>query len=395
MSAPLTGVRVVELGAYTTGPLCARYLSNLGAEIIKVEPLNGESMRRFAYKVGDLSYIFHVHNVNKKSVPIDTNTAEGKSVLFELLRSADVLIENFAYGSMTKWGLDYDTVHEVNPGLIYCSLSGFGHSGPDRHLRAFDTVIQGMAGVMSQTGTADGPPTKIGISAADNMGSAAGAMAITAALHHKRRTGRGQHINISMHDIMGWLTGECWARLDTETGTERTGNRHPSIAPQNLYAAQDGLIAVEVETQRQLDSLCDFLGLDPVPLETSKAHEVELETKLGGWIKGKAAEEAVDSLLAIGVPAGAVQGMDDVAENPLSWARNILVTLQHPDSGPVKVLGSPFQSNRSPGVVSSPAPGIGQHTRDVLRDVLGYSDERIDKLASDKIIVTANRPSSS
>ena len=137
-----------------------------------MEPLKGESMRTFAYKIGEVSYIFHVHNVNKRSVPIDTNTKDGKAVLFELLQTADVLIENFAYGSMKKWGLDYDTISAVNPGLIYCSLSGFGHSGPDRHLRAFDTVIQGMSGVMAMTGTADGPPTKIGISAADNMGSA-------------------------------------------------------------------------------------------------------------------------------------------------------------------------------------------------------------------------------
>ncbi len=119
MTAPLKGVRVVELGAYTTGPLCARYLSNLGAEVIKVEPLKGESMRTFAYKIGEVSYIFHVHNVNKQSVPIDTNTKDGKAVLFDLLKTADVMIENFAYGSMKKWGLDYDTIRDVNPGLVY------------------------------------------------------------------------------------------------------------------------------------------------------------------------------------------------------------------------------------------------------------------------------------
>ncbi len=394
MSAPLKGVRVVELGAYTTGPLCARYLSNLGAEIIKVEPLKGESMRTFAYKVGDVSYIFHVHNVNKKSVPIDTNTEDGKTVLFELLQSADVLIENFAYGSMEKWGLDYETIRDVNKGLIYCSLSGFGHTGPDRHLRAFDTVIQGMAGVMALTGTADGPPTKIGISAADNMGSAAGGMAITAALHHKRRTGRGQHINISMHDIMGWLTSECWAQLDTEEGPQRNGNRHFAIAPQNVFAAADGLIAIEVETQKQLDAVCAMLGIDPIALADSKAHETNLEARLQSWIAGKMVDAAVNDCQARGIPADRVQGMDDVAENPFTWERNVLVTLQHPESGPVKVLGSPFKSNRSPGVVSSAAPTIGQHTKDVLSDLLGYSDKQIDKLVSDKIIVTSGDPSS-
>ena len=389
MSAPLAGVRVVELGAYTTGPLCARYLSNLGAEIIKVEPLKGESMRTFAYKIGEVSYIFHVHNVNKRSVPIDTNTKDGKAVLFELLQTADVLIENFAYGSMKKWGLDYDTISAVNPGLIYCSLSGFGHSGPDRHLRAFDTVIQGMSGVMAMTGTADGPPTKIGISAADNMGSAAGAMAITAALHHKRRAGRGQHINISMHDIMGWLSSECWAYLNTKAGPQRSGNRHPAIAPQNLFPAKNGLIAIEIETQKQLDALCKMLGYKLVDLMDSKAHETALEKMIGDWTAVRTKDDAVESLLALGVPAGQVQGIDDVAENPFSWEREILVTLQHPESGPVKLLGSPFKSNRSKGVVEAPAPTIGQHTRQVLGELLGYSNDQIDNLAANKVIAVS------
>ncbi len=389
MSAPLTGVRVVELGAYTTGPLCARYLSNLGAEIIKVEPLKGESMRTFAYKIGDVSYIFHVHNVNKRSVPIDTNTKDGKAVLFELLKTADVMIENFAYGSMLKWGLDYETVRGVNPGLIYCSLSGFGHTGPDRHLRAFDTVIQGMAGVMAMTGTADGPPTKIGISAADNMGSAAGAMAITAALHHKRRTGRGQHINISMHDIMGWLSSERWALLDTEAGPQRTGNRHAAIAPQNIFQSEDGLVAVAVETQKQLDALCTLLGHEPVDLTESKAHEAVLEARLVEWVSSRTTDESIAVLLAHSVPAGQVQGIDDVAENPFTWERDILVTLQHPESGPVKLLGSPFKSSRSPGVVDTPAPTVGQHTKQVLSEILGYSDARIDELTEKQVIAVS------
>ena len=389
MSAPLTGVRVVELGAYTTGPLCARYLSNLGAEIIKVEPLKGESMRTFAYKIGDVSYIFHVHNVNKRSVPIDTNTKDGKAVLFELLKTADVMIENFAYGSMLKWGLDYETVRGANPGLIYCSLSGFGHTGPDRHLRAFDTVIQGMAGVMAMTGTAGGPPTKIGISAADNMGSAAGAMAITAALHHKRRTGRGQHINISMHDIMGWLSSERWALLDTEAGPQRTGNRHAAIAPQNIFQSEDGLVAVAVETQKQLDALCTLLGHEPVDLTESKAHEAVLEARLVEWVSSRTTDESIAVLLAHSVPAGQVQGIDDVAENPFTWERDILVTLQHPESGPVKLLGSPFKSSRSPGVVDTPAPTLGQHTKQVLSEILGYSDARIDELTEKQVIAVS------
>lgn len=386
MNAPLSGVRVVELGAYTTGPLCARYLSNLGAEVIKVEPLKGESMRRFAYKIGGVSYIFHVHNINKKSLAIDTGAERGKAVLFDLLRGADVLIENFAHGSMKKWGLDYDTVRGVNPALVYCSLSGFGQDGPDRHLRAFDTVIQGMAGVMALTGAADGPPTKIGISAADNMGSAAGAMAIAAALHHRRRTGRGQHIDISMHDIQGWLTSECWALLDTESGPGRNGNRHFAVAPQNLFATADGLVAIEIETQKQLDALCDMVGHARIDLAAGKAHEDAIEARLKEWAARRATDAAIADCLARKVPAGRVQGMDDIAENPFTWEREMLVELHHPECGAVKVLGSPFKSTRSPGIVATAAPTIGQHGREILGELLGYSKERIDELAAAKVI---------
>lgn len=386
MNAPLAGVRVVELAAYTTGPLCARYLSNLGAEIVKVEPLKGESARRFAQRVGGISYLFHLHNVNKRSLPLDTTTEGGKAVLIDLLKTADVLIENFAYGSMDEWGLGYETLHEINPGLIYCSLSGFGQNGPDRHLRAFDTVIQGMAGVMAMTGTADGPPTKIGISSADNMGSAAGAMAICAALNHKRRTGRGQHIDMSMHDIQGWLTAECWALLDTENGPQRTGNRHFAVAPQNLFDAKDGFVAVAVETQKQLDALCTLIGHEPVALAESKAHEETLEGRLRDWIAARTADSAVEECVAHKVPASRVQGMDDVAENPFTWERQILIELNHPECGPVKVLGSPTKSDRSPGVVATTAPALGAHTRAVLGDLLGYSDEKIEALAAEKVI---------
>ena len=228
MKAPLSGVRVLELSAYTTGPLSARYLSNLGAEVLKVEPLKGESIRGFAYKIDGVSYIFHVHNLNKRGLAIDTMVADGKEALLDLVRKVDVLIENFAYGRMQSWGLSYEELSAINPKLVYCSLSGFGHDGPYRDMRAFDTVIQGMSGVMSLTGTADYPPTKIGVSSADNVGAAAGTMAIVGALHHRRRTGCGQHINISMHDVQGWMSSAIWAYLLRRTAASREPARMPS-----------------------------------------------------------------------------------------------------------------------------------------------------------------------
>lgn len=386
MSAPLAGVRVLELGAYTTGPLAARYLSNLGAEIVKVEPLKGESVRHFAYKVDGVSYIFHVHNVNKRGVAIDSAEDRGRSLIYDLVRKSDVLIENFAYGRMQSWGLGYDDLKPVNPSLIYCSLSGFGHNGPYRDMRAFDTVIQGMAGVMSLTGTADFPPTKIGVSSADNVGAATGAMAITGALNYRRRTGKGQHINISMHDVQGWLSSAAWPWLDTPEGAGRDGNRHPAIGPQNLYKTRDGLLAVEVETQSHLDAVTDLLGLSRCNLAQSKSREVEFDSAFSAWAADRTTDEAESSCHANGIPAGRVQSMAEIAENEHTWAREMLLELEHPVSGPLKLLGSPFKSTRDSGVVARCAPTIGQDTAAVLGELLGYDSATLEALAADGVI---------
>ncbi len=385
-SGPLSGVRILELAAYTTGPLAARYLSNLGAEVLKVEPMKGESIRGFAYKIDGVSYIFHVHNMNKRGIAVETASDKGKDILLELVRQSDVLIENFAYGRMQSWGLAYDDLKAVNPRLIYCSLSGFGHTGPYRDMRAFDTVIQGMAGVMSLTGTAANPPTKIGVSAADNVGAATGAMAIAAALHHQRRTGRGQHINISMHDVQGWMSAEAWAQLDTPEGARRDGNHHPSLAPQNLYETADGMIVVEVETQKQLDAMTAHLDLAPCALAAAKAREAEFDAALAAWARARTTDAALAACNAAGIPAGRVQSMAEIAGNPHTWARGMLLELDHPISGPLKLLGSPFKSNRAHGVTRCTAPAVGQHTREVLAELLGYDDETLDALAEDGVI---------
>lgn len=386
MTAPLTGIRVLELGAYTTGPLSARYLSNLGAEVVKVEPLKGESVRGFAYKIDGVSYIFHVHNLNKRGVAIDTMSDRGKDVLLELVHTSDVLIENFAFGRMKSWGLSYEDLSTINPGLIYCSLSGFGHNGPCRDMRAFDTVIQGMAGVMSLTGNKDYPPTKIGVSSADNVGAATGTMAITAALHHKRRTGRGQHINISMHDVQGWMSSEAWAYLDTPGGPQRDANHHATLAPQNLYETADGMIVIEVETQSHLDGAAALLGLSICSLDTAKSHEAEFDIAFSTWARGITTEDAIASCDQYGVPVGKVQSMAEIAEASHTWMREMLVELEHPTSGPLKLLGSPFKSSQSPGVVAQTAPDIGQHTREVLTELLGYDDATLEALEKDGVI---------
>jgi crotonobetainyl-CoA:carnitine CoA-transferase CaiB-like acyl-CoA transferase len=253
-------------------------------------------------------------------------------------------------------------------------------------MRAFDTVIQGMAGVMSLTGNKDYPPTKIGVSSADNVGAATGTMAITAALHHKRRTGRGQHINISMHDVQGWMSSEAWAYLDTPGGPQRDANHHATLAPQNLYETADGMIVIEVETQSHLDGAAALLGLSICSLDTAKSHEAEFDIAFSTWARGITTEDAIASCDQYGVPVGKVQSMAEIAEASHTWMREMLVELEHPTSGPLKLLGSPFKSSQSPGVVAQTAPDIGQHTREVLTELLGYDDATLEALEKDGVI---------
>lgn len=390
MQGALEGTRILEIGAYTTGPLCTRLLSNLGAEVIKVEPLKGEAVRGFAYKIGGISYIFHLHNYNKKGIALDTGTEKGKRIFLALAAKADILVENFAHGTMDKWGFSYDALRKVNEGLIYCSCSGFGHTGPMKSMRAFDTVIQGFGGVMSLTGLKEGPPTKIGISVADAMGSTVSAMAILGALRHKRKTGKGQHIDISMHDIMGWMTASSWPESQTGSPPYRDGNRHAQLAPQNIFQARDGLVAIAVENSDQLERLMDLIGMEDralgVPFDQVKAHEEKIEAQIGAWAADRNKQEVVEACQQRKIPAGIVHQMADIAEHPHTHAREMIIEMKHSTSGAVKLLGSPFKMSATPGVVKSTAPNLGEHTREVLRDILYYSEKDITELAEDGII---------
>ncbi|MGE4218622.1 MAG: CaiB/BaiF CoA transferase family protein [Alphaproteobacteria bacterium] len=393
MNGPLAGVRVLEMGAYTTGPLCARFLSNLGAEVIKVEPLRGELVRALAYKVAGNSYIYYVHNYNKRGVALDTGTEAGRTVLYDLAAKVDVLIENFAFGTMEKWGFGETALRAVNPGLIYCSCTGFGQTGPQRELRALDTVIQGMGGVMSLTGQPGGPPTKCGLSAADAMGATASVMAILGALLHKRRTGRGQRIDISMHDVMGWMTAPVWGALGAGGAAGPDGSRHIALAPQNLYRAADGLLVVEVETGPELQALLRLAGAADLAAgltpETAKSQEAALDARIQAWAETQGVAAAVAACIAAGVPAAPVQGMAEIAEHPLTRERAMLVAMDHPGAGPIELLGSPFKLSRTPGIVATPAPAVGQDTRAVLRDLLAYDSAQIDALAASGAIGVA------
>lgn len=244
---------------------------------------------------------------------------------------------------------------------------------------------------MSLTGHRDGPPTKIGISGADAMGASVSGMAILAALYYKKRTGKGQHINVSMHDVMGWITAESWPLYYADSLPLRDGNRHWVLAPQNIFRARDGLVAIAVENEAQWRNLSKLIGFterqDSFSYEEIKGMEEDLEEKIRAWAKDKTREDVVTACQEMSIPSGPVQEIADVAEHPHTWQREMIVELEHPIGGKIKLLGSPFKLSLTPGVIQKTAPGLGQDTENILSVLLGYTQEEIAALKDEAVIL--------
>ena len=248
---------------------------------------------------------------------------------------------------------------------------------------------------MALTGHRDGPPTKIGMSAADAMGGTVSAMAILAALFWKRKTGKGQHINLSMHDILGWVCAESWPLHYNGMGPKRDGNRHFVLAPQNLFEAKDGLVAIAIDNEKQWRSLCLMIGheeaADSFSYSGLKEREKEMEERIASWTKEKTRAEIVAACQKMKIPAGPFLEIGEVAEHPHTWEREMIVEVEHPNGDKIKLLGSPFHLSRTPSRMRRTAPDLGQHTAEVLRLVLGYTEEEIRRLKEEEVIFTRDR----
>jgi len=393
----LEGIRVLETGVYTGGPLAARLLANLGAEIIKVEPpLKGDPLRDFGCKIEGDAYIYFINNYSKKSITLDTNKMEGKALFLELVQRCDVLVENFAPGALDRWGLGYSRLKEANPSLIYCSASGFGWTGPLGKKRAFDTIGQARGGVLSQTGYPGGPPTKAGASIADVSLALTGALAAVAALYHRKRTGEGQFIDVAMYDILVWMTAEFWPlHFNGEKIPQRMGNAHFRHAPYNTYPAKDGLVAIAAETDKQWNSLLGILDCGPLKdgarfasAEGRVTHRAEVDALVGDWVKSLAARQVVDRCQAVGVPAGPVLELSDIASHPHVRARQMLieVALHAGHSQKIKLLGCPMKLSASPAEVHQSAPRLGEHNKEIYCELLGHAPAQLDAWKSQGLV---------
>ena len=393
MKGALASVLVLDLTQVLNGPFATTMLADLGAEVIKVEPTEGEVARAAPPKIGNESYPFMQLNRNKKSITLDLKSEQGKEIFNKLARKADVIVNNFSPGTMDKMGLSYQELKKINPQIIYASSSGFGQTGPYSSRRAYDAVIQAASGIMSLTGHPDNQPTKVGPSITDFMGGMMTALAIVSALYYRKETGKGQEIDISMHDIACSITLEFWA--DYLVGVKvprRVGNEDPNVAPANGYAARDGYVIIFAGFDHEWARLAKAMGKEELvddprfsSAEARVRHRKEVDAIVAGWVASKSVEELLSELDDAKVVSGPVLNLEQVFDDPHVRYRGIMPEIDHPAAGKVKVLGPLMKFSRSPAEIRSPAPLLGQHNTEILRE-LGYSTQEIVELRKSGLV---------
>jgi crotonobetainyl-CoA:carnitine CoA-transferase CaiB-like acyl-CoA transferase len=368
MTAPLSGVRVLELARILAGPWAGQMLADLGAEVIKVEAPEGDDTRRwgppFVDREGDVSAAyFHGCNRGKKSVIADFRTEEGRARVRDLAAGADVLIENFKLGGLVKYGLDYASLRALNPGLIYCSITGFGQTGPYAHRAGYDYIIQGMSGIMSVTGAPEGQPQKVGVAVTDILTGLYSVNAILAALHLRQRTGEGQHIDMGLLDVAtAFMANQAMNYLTTRSAPTRIGNAHQNLAPYQVFDCADGWIIIATGNDAQYRRLCGILGLpelaeDPAYLTNADriANRETLTARLTEATRVRSKAELLAACEGEGVPAGPINDLAEVFADPQVVARGMEMTLDG-----VPSVRPPLRFSDAEVVLDRPAPKLGE-----------------------------------
>ena len=385
----LAGLRVLDLSRVLSGPYCTALLADLGAEVIKIEtPGRGDDSRHFGPFVGGASVYFALINRNKKSVALDLKDPRAKEAVLALAEKSDVVVENFRPGVATRLGLDYAAMAARNPRLVYLSISGFGQTGPHVHWAAYDLIIQAMSGIMSVTGTPDGPPTALGESLGDLWTGLMGSWAILAALQARERNGRGEHIDLGMFDSLMAMQMTGLANLAASgRAPPRVGNRHPVTTPVNSYRCSDALVVLVVVSDTQFKALCGVMGratlaLDPHFLTNADrlANEAALRAQIEAWSGELRVDEVVARCHAAQIPAGPVWDLKQAAGSAQSAARDLLRPVPHPAFGELKVMQQPAKFSHSGGVEPKREPTLGEHTHEVLEGLLGMTRAQVDAL---------------
>ncbi len=387
---PLAGLKVLDLSRILAGPYCTQLLADLGAEVIKLEPPHGDDTRRWGppFREGESAYYLSV-NRGKKSVVLNLKDERAQRLARRLAERADVLVENFKTGDLERYGLDYVSLRPVNPRLVYASITGFGHTGPRAKEPGYDVALQGISGLMSITGEPGGPPVKVGVAWIDILSGLHAAVAILAALHERERSGEGQHLDLSLFDVaLASLANQAQRYLLVGEVPQRLGSAHPQIVPYQAFEAQDGYLILAAGNDAQFRRTCEVLGLDELagdPRFASNAGRVEHREEVVSALAARFITQPravwLERLTAVQVPVTPVNDIAEAFADPQVEAREMLWHLPHPLLGTLTMPASPLKTlSRTPLKPTSAPPLLGEHSEEVLREVLELSPEEIDGL---------------
>jgi crotonobetainyl-CoA:carnitine CoA-transferase CaiB-like acyl-CoA transferase len=390
--APLDGITVLDLTRVLSGPYCTMLLADMGARVIKIEqPGKGDDTRAWGppFLEGESAYFLSI-NRNKESVTVDFKHPEGRRLLEQLVANSDVVVENFRPGTLAKLGLDYQSLAPRHPRLIYCSISGFGQTGPRAKEAGYDAVMQGEGGLMSITGDPGGPGVRLGVAIADVTSGMFAAYGVAMALFARERTGRGQEVDLAMLDtVAALLTYQAGNYFASGKVPARLGNRHPSIVPYETFSASDGDFVLAVGSDDQWRRFCAVAGLPEDPRFATNRQRVmnydAVRPLIADRLRTQPRQLWIDRLNAAGVPCGSVRNLQELFADPQIQARQMVAGIEHATIGDLRVLGVPVKLSDTPGAVRTPPPRLGEHTDAVLHD-FGFSDDAIADLRRQKVI---------
>ncbi|MER3552856.1 MAG: CoA transferase [Meiothermus sp.] len=410
MSA-LAGLKVLDLSRVLAGPYCTQTLADLGAEVWKLEPFWGDETRAWGppfiepdeyadWKVGAAGESAYYLSVNrgKKSVAVNLKDLRGQEIVRRLASRADVLLENYKVGDLARYGLDYETLRKLNPRLVYCSITGFGQTGPRASEPGYDAALQGYTGIMSVTGETDGPPMKVGVAWIDLLTGITATNAILAALLEREKSGQGQYIDLSLFDVsLAAMANLAQSYLVTGKAPMRKGNAHAQIVPYGAFPTSDGWIVLAVGNDSQYQKLCETIGRAELWADERfrtnpgrVTHRDELIAKLSEITKTQSKSHWLSLLQAAGVPCAPVNDLEGAFADPQTEARKMRQELEHPTLGSVPMVGSPLAFlSRTPAKLGSHPPLLGEHTLEVLTGVLGLSEKQVSELERAQVIRTA------